>query len=595
MGTRSPLRGEWATQIDARGIGPPRGAMKHWQAAGDTVSSAADTSLVHDCVDTVESPGEGDKQPCTTLSRLYGPAGSGGDAGHGAQLLALFQSLKPRLTNADCVSLVPLLSALQATPAGGSYPVSPAVRSLGASLSGTGAPFPETVQRLLSPLASWFTDLHSIGRGGFGSVFSATSVLDGRQVALKRVAFRSPVPPWAPPAALAASNAPALREIRALATLSHQHIVKYYTAWTEPRFEKMAGMPAHASTAAPPSSAAPQPRLTWHDAGDADAGPDWSATSSGASSSDSLSGSASTWHPQHPPLLLEAAPHTHTRRRDAPVAMAQQLTSRSAALWPWTLYVAMELCTGPTLGEWLSTGPRATGDVLTLVAQVAQGLAHMHRQGVRHRDIKPANIIVECPQEAGVAPRAVIVDLGLAALTDVAAAPWVVEEDEGGSAAGSEGDTAATAATPGPYSSGSDGHHTRGVGTATYAAPEQLLHSAGREPGPWSDIYSLGLVLVECLASPFATAMERADTLVGARAGRLPPRMEELAPGSSALAAAMLHPVPRERPSAAEVARSRVLSVAPASIDALRGAVAAKARELAALERQLAVAMAVEA
>ena len=568
--------------------------MKHWQSAGGGESSAdtrsrGDDDSFEDAVHASPPPRDGDEPPCTTLSRLYG---SGAAAGQGAQqLLALFQSMKQKnLTTADCLSLVPLLSALQATPAGGSYPVSPAVRSLGAALSGAGSPLPESVQRLLSPLASNFTDLHPIGRGGFGSVFSATSVLDGRRVALKRVPFRSAVPPWAPPAALAATNAPALREIRALAALSHPNVVRYFTAWTEPRWDKLngtAGPTPHA--AAPPSDLAQplHPRLTWHNDVEEDAGAEWSE-SSGASSISSITASAFTWQPPAP-LLLEAAPHSR------PDAMTRP--SHGAVLWPWTLFVAMELCVGPTLGEWLSTGPRDTGDVLGIMAQVAQGLAHMHGQGVRHRDVKPANIIIVPGGARGDPPRAVIVDLGLAALSNVSAAPWVVEEDESGSSASN--DTPPIAATRAFSSSGSDGHDTRGVGTATYAAPEQLHHSPVREPGPWSDVYSLGLVLVECLAAPFATAMERADTLVGARTGRLSPRLEERAPGAGALAAAMLHPEPRERPSAVEVATVlRALRAPPlgaGDIDALRGAVEAKARELAALERQLAVAMAIEA
>ena len=529
--------------------------MKHWQSAGGGESSAdtrsrGDDDSFEDAVHASPPPRDGDEPPCTTLSRLYG---SGAAAGQGAQqLLALFQSMKQKnLTTADCLSLVPLLSALQATPAGGSYPVSPAVRSLGAALSGAGSPLPESVQRLLSPLASNFTDLHPIGRGGFGSVFSATSVLDGRRVALKRVPFRSAVPPWAPPAALAATNAPALREIRALAALSHPNVVRYFTAWTEPRWDKLngtAGPTPHA--AAPPSDLAQplHPRLTWHNDVEEDAGAEWSE-SSGASSISSITASAFTWQPPAP-LLLEAAPHSR------PDAMTRP--SHGAVLWPWTLFVAMELCVGPTLGEWLSTGPRDTGDVLGIMAQVAQGLA---------------------------------------ALSNVSAAPWVVEEDESGSSASN--DTPPIAATRAFSSSGSDGHDTRGVGTATYAAPEQLHHSPVREPGPWSDVYSLGLVLVECLAAPFATAMERADTLVGARTGRLSPRLEERAPGAGALSAAMLHPEPLERPSAAEVATVLQALRAPpmgaGDIDALRGAVEAKARELEALERQLAVAMAIEA
>lgn len=49
-------------------------------------------------------------------------------------------------------------------------------------------------------------------------------------------------------------------------------------------------------------------------------------------------------------------------------------------------------------------------------------------------------------------------------------------------------------------------HHTRGIGTASYAAPEQL---ESHVYGPKADIFSLGLILLELLCR-FQTAHERA-------------------------------------------------------------------------------------
>ncbi|KAG5176831.1 hypothetical protein JKP88DRAFT_130111, partial [Tribonema minus] len=48
--------------------------------------------------------------------------------------------------------------------------------------------------------------------------------------------------------------------------------------------------------------------------------------------------------------------------------------------------------------------------------------------------------------------------------------------------------------------------HTTGVGTASYASPEQL---AGARYDCRADLYSLAFMLLE-LAVPFATAHERA-------------------------------------------------------------------------------------
>jgi eukaryotic-like serine/threonine-protein kinase len=131
-------------------------------------------------------------------------------------------------------------------------------------------------------------------------------------------------------------------------------------------------------------------------------------------------------------------------------------------------YLVMELVDGPSLAEVLDAGtidpPRAMG----IVAQAAAGLAAAHQTGLVHRDVKPGNILLS-PD-------------GMVKITDFGLAH----------AAGSARVTAPDVV----------------MGTPQYLAPERLTATAG---SPASDLYSLGIVLYECLAGrpPFSgTAAE---------------------------------------------------------------------------------------
>ena len=74
-----------------------------------------------------------------------------------------------------------------------------------------------------------------------------------------------------------------------------------------------------------------------------------------------------------------------------------------------TVFFSMELVEGQLLSEAIA-GPMARFRALVLIRQIAEGLHAAHRNGVIHGDLKPSNVIVA----AGVAPRAVLMDFGLA-------------------------------------------------------------------------------------------------------------------------------------------------------------------------------------
>ena len=174
-------------------------------------------------------------------------------------------------------------------------------------------------------------------------------------------------------------------------------------------------------------------------------------------------------------------------------------------------YLVMELVDGSDLGTALaSLSPHEFVDV---ARQVADGLAHVHAAGIVHRDVKPANILITRGKK-GV--EAKLADLGIAL--------WV------------EGTRLTAAGTV--------------MGTAAYLSPEQVQ---GRPVGPATDVYALGLLLLEGLTGRSAFPGTRAESFA-ARMVRTPPLPAGLAPADAALLAAMTALDPAHRPDASTVA-----------------------------------------
>jgi serine/threonine-protein kinase len=187
-------------------------------------------------------------------------------------------------------------------------------------------------------------------------------------------------------------------------------------------------------------------------------------------------------------------------------------------------YLAMELVEGVSLSELLERGPLGADEACRLLRRVALGLQAAQERGVVPRAVSPDNIIIE----DGDVGHARIIDFGIARSTRLGDATVI--------------------------GSGFAGKYN-------YVSPEQLGLAGGEVTGR-SDIYSLGLVIVQCLrGKPIDMGGSQADIVDKRR--RLPD-LSDVDPRLRGLLERMLQPHPQDRPATmAEVAACASPAPAP--------------------------------
>ncbi|GLI27434.1 hypothetical protein ARHIZOSPH14_16760 [Agromyces rhizosphaerae] len=179
-------------------------------------------------------------------------------------------------------------------------------------------------------------------------------------------------------------------------------------------------------------------------------------------------------------------------------------------------YIAMELVDGVDLATELDGGPLAAQDAARLLSDLGEALHVIHGRGIVHRDIKPANVLLDRTALPPRRWRAKLADFGIARLQDSSR-------------------VTSTGAL---------------VGTAAFLSPEQVR---GDVPGPPSDVYALGLVVLETLTGTRAYPGEALES-AAARLQHDPVVPDELGDEWVTLLRTMTAREPGHRPTAAEVA-----------------------------------------
>jgi eukaryotic-like serine/threonine-protein kinase len=211
-----------------------------------------------------------------------------------------------------------------------------------------------------------------------------------------------------------------------------------------------------------------------------------------------------------------------------------------------TTVLVMQFIDGVTLASRISTGPVSSDEVAAIGADIASALALVHGGKVMHRDVKPANILLPGDATASNGQTAVLADFGIARLVD----------DAGITGTGLI------------------------VGTASYLSPEQ---AQGSVLTPATDIYSLGLVLLEALTGEKAFPGSAVES-VAARLSVDPLVPDSIDPDLVTLLRSMVDRDPKARPKASIVdsrlrdfvsagdAKTKVLPAAGTAATMVRGA-----------------------
>lgn len=177
-------------------------------------------------------------------------------------------------------------------------------------------------------------------------------------------------------------------------------------------------------------------------------------------------------------------------------------------------FLVMELVPGRSVRELIASGDLTPPVIGGIAFEIAEALEYVHRNGIVHRDVSPGNILLVDYGSEFSRPRARLTDFGLA--------------------------------VDGEWEPPDDGMVD---GTVPYLSPEQVLKA---KLTPASDVYSLGLVLLECFTGVPAFPGGTGEAAM-ARAGADPVIDKSVPKPWRALLAAMTHQRPEQRPSAVEV------------------------------------------
>ena len=288
-----------------------------------------------------------------------------------------------------------------------------------------------------------------------------------------------------------------------------------------------------------------------------------------------------------------------------------------------TLFIQMHFY-NQTLSSWLENPRRKSvcpHVSLSIFIQITEALRYIHSKGIIHRDLKPANIfltpresssewcseccpssVCHCPSCRGSCGPGFVVSVG-----DFGLSTFINSSSESHSDETLQSDNTTQSSPPSPclvprrscvpngprcvrpevdtkrltldkcskeemshslpkpprrsFNPSKCEKHTTGVGTLSYASPEQLKRGRYNTK---TDIFSLGLILYQLFMPCFSTVMERMIHFEQIRGGVIPSIFASHYPRHAELIKACVSYDPLKRPSAAEILRFVLSGATPA-------------------------------